>query len=327
MTTATRATRNGKPKAAKVEVKSRRLVPPLDDERAGDDLEPRSTVPPTDEATTRPPVHQVKPSLPPVAGIVADLQSLQRQRAVVLKSKIMQENRLVAVVAGSMGYSSGMEPKDREAKFKEARAVVAAVAKGGEADHPYRTVIQTTLVGIDAFDALKEEYEKRMRTRAAELPVAPWFDHPDRRGMNLLFLAIVVGECGDLSTYANPAKVWRRMGCAPWTFDGQTKMGATWRGGREGKLPAAEWEAYGYNPRRRSIAYLIGTNIVMQNGKGPYRARYDEAKAKAHAAHPDWPDGRCDKHARLLATKLFLKQLWVVWTGADPNGGWKPENK
>jgi hypothetical protein len=132
--------------------------------------------------------------------------------------------------------------------------------------------------------------------------------------------------------YANPAKVWRRLGCAPYTFDGKTQMPSTWRGGRSGKLPASEWEACGYSPRRRSIAYLVGDLIVKANKlkqagaggvgvdaeelaarPGPYRVRYDEAKAAVAALHPDYPKQRCHYHGMLLATKRLLRELWRAW--------------
>jgi hypothetical protein len=151
----------------------------------------------------------------------------------------------------------------------------------------------------------------------------------------LLFLAIVVGECGDLANYANPAKLWRRMGCSPWVFNGKTLMGATWKSGKEGKLPASEWELFGYSPRRRSISYLIGEGILRQNGSqearkayeiggvsyparlarlcGPYRARYDYAKNACAENHPDYKPLRCHLHGMLLGTKLLIKNLWIEW--------------
>lgn len=264
----------------------------------------------------------------PSQNLVAEIQALQRQRAVVLKSRIMQENRLTAIVAGTLGYRSGLEEKERTKLFKQAAAVIDSVVEG-KGESPLKSVILTTMVGINAFNEMKRELEKLMTKAAKKLAVAAWVEQPEQRGFGMLFLAIVIGETGDLSNYANPAKVWRRMGCAPWTFNGETKMGCTWRCGKEGRLPSEEWEAFGYSPRRRSIAYLIGEGIVKQNtmrGRGgdpageadgahtgPYRARYDAAKVKAKEAHPDWSAKRCHLHGMLLATKLLLKNLWVEW--------------
>lgn len=270
-----------------------------------------------------------RPPTMDVPEVVKELQAHQRQRAVILKSRNMQANRLQAIVAGTLGYHSGMVEKDRQKKFTEAAALIKQVADGN-GDHPLQVVIQTTLVGIDAFNSMKAALEKGMEKLAGQLPVAAWVERPEQRGFGLLFLAIVIGETGDLAGYANPGKVWRRMGCAPWTFDGETHMGATWRAGKEGKLPASEWEAFGYSPRRRSIAFLIGEGIVKQNfvrgsgtGEAPgetevptagtYRARYDQAKARAHEVHGDWSDLRCHRHGMLLATKRLLRELWCEW--------------
>jgi len=200
----------------------------------------------------------------PVAAISAQLVILQRKRSVILKSRNMQANRLQAIVAGTLGYSSGMPEKERRAKFVEASKVIKAIADGKPMDHPMKEVIQVTLTGINAFNNMKAGLEKEMVKFAKQLPVAKWVQKPEQRGFGLLFLAIVIGETGDLFNYSNPGKVWRRLGCAPWEFGGKVHMGASWRMGKD-KLPAEEWSKFGYSPRRRSIAYLIGEGIVKQN--------------------------------------------------------------
>lgn len=266
-----------------------------------------------------------------VSAIAAELQALQRQRAVILKSRNMQANRLQAVIAGTLGYSSSMPEKERRKKFDEATALINRI-KAGEQSHSFARIVLATLEGIKAFNGLKASLEKEMVKLAGKLPVAAWVKAPEQRGFGLLFLAIVIGETGDLANYANPAKVWKRLGCAPHTFDGKTKMGATWKSGKEGKLPALEWEQFGYSPRRRSIAYLIGEGLQKQNfvkpdgagettnepearfiAPGPYRARYDQAKATFQATHPDYKPLRCHLHGMLLAAKLLLKNLWIEW--------------
>jgi hypothetical protein len=298
-----------------------------------------------------------KKKAPAVPAVCAELQGLQRQRAVVIKSRLMQANRLEAVVAGTLGYRSGLKEAERRAKYREAAAVIRAVAKG-QGDSPLGPIIVATLDGLAAFDGLRTRLEKEMLRLAALLPAAGWVEAPQQRGFGLLGLATVVGEAGDLAGYPEVAKLWRRMCCAPWTHAGATQMGQTWRAGRAGRLPAEEWENYGYSPRRRSIAYLIGEAIMKQNGGdgspatdqshaadcdaaegegegeavpvtegaaaaprlcGPYRLRYDEAKAKAALAHPDWSKLRRHRHAMLLATKLLLKNLWLEWHGHPPH--------
>jgi hypothetical protein len=264
-----------------------------------------------------------------VPEICQQIRELQRQRICNLKSRIMISNRLIATVATASGYNAGMEEKERLARFKEAGETVAAVRETNTADHPCSGIIQATGVAIDGFDSMVKGYEKAMTKLAKQLPAAAWVAEPAQRGFGILSLAIIVGECGDLDNYANPAKVWRRMGCAPYQSEGKTLMPATWRSGKEGKLSAEDWEDCGYSPRRRSIAFLIGEGLVKQNGGGgadgpqgeiekaavgPYRLRYDETKAKVQREHPDYPKLRCHRHGMLLATKLLLKNLWIDWT-------------
>ena len=247
-----------------------------------------------------------------VSSPSSELQALQRQRAIYIKSRIMVSNRLQALMAGTIGYHSGMKENDRRKVFGEAGALIKKIASG-EVASDLHDLVMTHLAGIQEFQRMQAALEKEMLAFAKSLPVAKWVGKIEQRGFGLLFLAIVVGECGDLANYANPAKVWRRLGCAPWTFDGKTRMGATWKSGREGKLPSEEWEKFGYSPRRRSIAYLIGEGIVKQNASGPYRRRYDETKGLIKKAHPDYSDLRCHRHGMLLATKLLLKNLWIEW--------------
>ena len=246
-----------------------------------------------------------------LSSLCLELQRSQRKRAIVIKSRIMQANRLQAIVAGTLGYSAGMNEKHRLKKFAEASALIEAV-KYGEQEHDLQSIINATLEGIRAFDIEQVVIERDMMEIAKQLPVVDWVKDEQQRGFGLPLLAVVIGETGDLNQYAGPAKVWRRMGCAPFESHGKVHMGSTWRFGKEGKLSADEWTAFGYSPRRRSIAYLIGDCLIKAN-KSIYRARYDEAKATIAAAHPDYQPMRCHRHGMLLATKLLLKNLWVAW--------------
>ena len=127
------------------------------------------------------------------------------------------------------------------------------------------------------------------------------------------------------------------------------RMGAQWKRSKPG-LSASEWEEYGYCPRRRSVAFVFGENLVKlnfvsgdSNGEtesvnaadesyseaegtgvrigetepdvaGPYRLQYDTVKAaKLALEDPDWPKLRCHRHAMLLAVKLLMRELWKAW--------------
>lgn len=247
-----------------------------------------------------------------VPSLCVSLQNLQRQRAIVIKSRIMQANRLQAIVAGTLGYSSDMAEKERLAKFKEASTLIEKIRKGDAVDHAFREIVTTTLEGIGAFDCHQAKIDKQMLQIVKQFPVAAWVGEPEQRGFGLPSLATLIGETGDLNNYAGPAKLWKRMGCAPFQSGDKVAMGSTWRFGKEGKLSAEEWTAFGYSPRRRSIAFVIG-NCLVKGNKSIYRARYDDSKLAIQLAHADFPPMRCDRHGMLLATKLLLKNLWVAW--------------
>ncbi len=265
----------------------------------------------------------------PVPAVVAALCRQQRKRAMTQQSRVMLENRLQALVAGAapLGYHAGMAEKDRTRVFKEAAAIIKAVAKGTMA-HDLENLIVATKESSWIFRKEEQRLEAGMEAYLGQLPIAAWVAHPDQRGLGQLGCAILIGEAGDLTNYGpaisdcpdrekrvgyfTPSRLWKRLGCAPLEYGGETHMGATWRG-KKGGLPAEVWVAFGYNPQRHSIAYQVGKRLMMQNGDGPYRRRYDEAKARAQENHPDWTPAHRDKHAILLATKRLLLNLWVEW--------------
>lgn len=248
--------------------------------------------------------------------VCGQLVNLQRQREIVMKSRIMASNRLVAIVAvEDFGYNSNRtKENDRKVLFKKAQKLIKEVMNDTGRSR-IATIIRASVAGFKPLKDMEEVYKTEMKSLAKQLPVYKWIQSRDCRGIAFLTLTKVIGETGNLLNYANPAKLWRRMGCFAWTYNGQTHMGQAWRVPKwtDGiKLPAEEWTKYGYSPKRRKLSYLIGKQIVNQN-KGPYRQHYDKIKAEAKKIHPDWTDGHRDRHAMLLATKLFLKHLWVEW--------------
>ncbi len=201
-----------------------------------------------------------------VSELSKSLQELQRLRAWYLKSRNMMMNRLRATVAGMSGYNSGMEKAEREKAFNEAGKRIKLIKDGKDEQIP---LVLTGLMAVNAFDDQKKATEKLQIQMASELSLVPWVEHPEQRGFGILFLAIVIGESGDLSNYANPAKLWKRFGCAPFEKNGENLAGATWKSRKNGKrgekLHKSDWEAYGYCPRRHAISFLIGQNMVKQN--------------------------------------------------------------
>lgn len=250
-----------------------------------------------------------------VAEVCQSLQELQRGRSQMLKTKLMQENRRRAYVCSALGYYAGQDEDERKKRFKEADEYISKVLEDGAGDRCIDAIILDLSIPMEPLGRSIEGLEKKMRDLAKQLHVAKWAEGV--RGFGTLGLAKIVGETGDLFNYKNPAKVWRRMGCAPY----QDHMAKTWRieKWRPRKLSAEEWEEYGYCPRRRSIVFVISEGLVKQND-GAYRKRYDEAKARGLLKWPQHVDKKkgtsmhAHSHAMLLCAKLLLKDLWIEWT-------------
>lgn len=259
------------------------------------------------------------------------LRKLQKSKAAMIKTKIMIGNRLVSNVATFEGYQSSLDEAERKAMFDKARALIKEI-KGG-LDHKLQGLVICASQALDGFDHQVTLIEKDMLKLTKTLHVVDWVGDKDRKGFGLLSLATLIGETGNLFNYANPGKVWRRMGCAPFTKQstGETLMGATWRSRSKNGLSAEEWTEYAYSPRRRSIAFVIGECLIKQNWEthkvtkeplwvGPYRKRYDDKKAeiaKLHEGDPAYTKLRCHRHGMLLATKTLMRDLWIVWTGVE----------
>lgn len=311
--------------------------------------------------------------------LCCSLQSLERQRRFALKQCVRGENAITAFVAcNAFGYHSGIQSEsEREELWKRAGKLVkeidsgetVTVSDGGRAaeddDYDSRVDAEHARVPADDPNAASRvaterarvtgvvriskisrkawaDYEKglmdKMVELAGQLPVAPWLSQPECRGISLGMLATIVGESGNLSNYANPAKLWKRLFGAPIEKNGKTMMPSRWR--LEKGLSAEDWEDAGYSPHRHATMQQLKENIVRQNGDGPYRRRYDEAKERTRETHPEWwacskceGKGKTDRkkcqnckgtgevamhphrHAQLLAAKRFVRDLWNKWHG------------
>lgn len=181
------------------------------------------------------------------------------------------------------------------------RIYKAALGKGA---HPMSEIALAAMLplieGRDGIEFHRKAVEKRLVVLAKGLPVAPWVE--GTRGVGLLSLAAIVGEAGDLESYANPAKLWKRLGLAVMPD-----------GTRQRRVGGADALDHGYSPARRSVVWNIGACIVKAGG--PLKEIYDARKiyeaerveTKAHAHN----------RAQRFVEKRFLRLLWSAWR----NGG------
>ena len=160
---------------------------------------------------------------------------------------------------------------------------------------------------------------------ARTLPAWQWFEgHVFKT--SAVSLAVIVGEAGDLSRYANPAKLWKRMGVA--------LVGDVRQGGLAKNAAKAEWIAHGYSRQRRSRLWNIGDSLVKKQGylREVYLARkaYERVKAEARGltvapaakipakrAAEFMSDGHVHRRAQRYMEKRMLRDLWSAWRAAS----------
>lgn len=194
------------------------------------------------------------------------------------------------------------ELKQRALVVKESETVYGSA--NGDGKHPCAPdafMAMTPLLGArNVIETSRKQVEKRGRTLMESLldflPNVRKFVE-ETRGFGLLSLFGIVGEAGDLANYANPAKLWKRMGLA--VIDGK----------RQRRVAGAEAILHGYNPARRSLVWTIGDSIIKAGG--PLKAVYNTRKeleltrvaTKMHAHN----------RAKRYMEKRLLLLLWRAW--------------
>lgn len=176
--------------------------------------------------------------------------------------------------------------------------------------------------------------ETAMRDLARQFPVFESFVKPTC-GFGEIGLAMIVGEAGDLANYANPDKLKRRMGLAP--FNG--RAGSTWA--RCGGLKKSEWTVFGYSRRRRSVMFVIVDSLLKHKAKNRYGelyrawAAHELAKAKTAGlkvragkkgdpnddiAHGFITKKHIQRRVERRIAQQLLIDLWRAWMGQGCHG-------
>ncbi len=207
-----------------------------------------------------------------VSDLCLQIQERYRQYACNLRSRIMLENRTRATVAVAAGYHAGMEEAERGRRFKEADATIKRILAGENelvSEWAVAGLVRASHLSIQQFGALVKAYAKNMEKLAKQLPVAEWVSQPEQHGFGFQVLAKIIGEAGSLSNYPNPAKLWRRMGCAPFASGDRVHQGSQWKKMNGRGLSSGEWEEYGYSPHRRSIVFQATEPLLKLNCRIP----------------------------------------------------------
>jgi hypothetical protein len=254
--------------------------------------------------------------------IIADVKAAHRQRRYAIKIQQKIDRAMESFVRiNATEWSPSASEDDREKNNRLVKAIIAAARKG-EGLPAVISIVTNTDVGRKMFDTMRDESESEMEKLAKGLAVAPWVG--SIRGAGMLGLATIVAEAGDISNYPNVAKLWSRLGFAP--YDGAA--GSTWKREkwRARTLTKDEWIEHPFSGQRYALMHQIVIWLVnaqwigaakTDTGEGKPNGHYGEVYAarRAHTmeTHSDWTKQHRRMDALRVTMKSFLADLWVQW--------------
>lgn len=244
------------------------------------------------------------------------LSELQNRRKDYIKTINANTNRARAFVRRATGWNPNEDEASREKVNAKAAKIVAAAFAGKGCEVPEVAMdLEVIFQSIEPLQKTRDGIEKEMKRIVKRLPI--WKDFAEGvRGLGDLGLAVIIAECGNLTNYSNPAKVWKRLGLAPVERNGVSMAASNWR--KKGGLTAEDWIAIGYSPRRRAeIFACVGDPLFRAQSVtvGPYRVAYDRRRQRTEKTHPDWTAGHSHGDAIRIMTKELLRDLWCAWNG------------
>lgn len=290
----------------------------------------------------------IQPTLVPAPGLEADgsqkivanhgsnaeiclqLKDLQAHRIATVKAQLRLQNQARALTRRYMGWHPDLPEKARKKINKAAAKLVKQIetdfilalkqftAKSVEQieqvianfvlalDHPAGGFIIAMYRARTGIDKYRDRLEKKMCPLAESLPT--WEFWKDIKGLSSLGLAIVIGEAGNLSDYANPGKLWMRLGLAPHDCYLMTT--------NEGKEIAA------IPKRRRSAIWTVGDSLIKGNRNNgetlEYATLYNIRKAYEHERNPELTKMHAHRRAQRYMEKRLIRNLWQAWPKHNP---------
>jgi hypothetical protein len=256
-----------------------------------------------------------------IVDSINEIRHHHRRRRFAMKIQQKLDRALESFLRiNATNWSPDMPSAEREKINNEVRAMIKRV-RAGE-DSPFRDVVAITDDARKPADKLRAESEKTMEQLAQNLPVIDWIEGV--RGAGALGLATIVAEAGNLTHYPNPAKLWSRLGFAP--YDGCA--GSTWKREtwRPRKLTSEEWTDHPFSGERYALMHQIAVWLVnaqwigkakSESGEGApngtYGQVYFDRRKHTEITHPEWTDGHRRMDGLRKAMKEFLKDLYLEW--------------
>jgi hypothetical protein len=262
---------------------------------------------------------------------VAYIRARHRDRRFAMKIQQKLDRSLESYLRrNATDWHPDKSDAEREKANKEVKELLKRIRAGEP--HEFARVVSITDKARAPADEWRKEHERAMEEAARKLPVFEWVKSVP--GVAELGLATIIAEAAavrpdgsvaTLSDYSEPAKLWKRLGFAP--FDGHA--GSTWKrdSWRPRTLTAEEWKENPFSGERYSLIEQLAESLFKKQwigaakadneGEGRPNGVYGEiyAKRRKHTAqhHPDWTKQHSFRDALRIMMKCFLKDLWSEW--------------
>lgn len=262
---------------------------------------------------------------------IEQIKTHHRRRRNAIKFQQKLDRALESLVR--VNFTDWKPDADEKSRKKANLEVMRLIkeARNGEGKIPgIVEFVKSVDAGRSPFDEIRDDADRQIKKLAKGLPTAAWIQA--NPGTDLPGLATIIAETGDLSNYPNVAKVWKRLGFAPY----HGLACSTWK--RESWRPRAltseEWTEAAFASHRYAMMYQIAlwlvnkqwigakkvaeeTGIDIDDAEGRPNGRYGEVyyKRRQHTkiTHPEWTDGHSRMDGIRIAMKAFLADLWAQW--------------
>jgi len=252
-------------------------------------------------------------------GLIRDAHR-RRRLAMKIQQKLDRALESFIRVYGELGWDPDLDQKERDKINEKVKEIIKATRAGKLT--AWADIVAMSDAARQPADELRARCEKTMEQLAKKLPVYDWVK--TIRGAGELGLATIVAEAGDLGNYSNPAKLWKRLGFAPYDgYAGSSWKRYTWV---PRKLTAEEWIENPFSGERYALMHQIAVWLVNAQwvgkaktgtgeGKpnGPYGKVYADRRAHTAKTHADWTKQHSKMDGLRVAMKAFLKDLHVAW--------------
>jgi hypothetical protein len=265
---------------------------------------------------------------PSTEDIIEALVQQHRNRRFAIKTQQKLDRSLESFVRRNFTAWSPDLPEKEAAKQNARVHQIIKMARDPDDADAIATLVRPQVEAIDAsreiWDQQRAVAEKERLRLVRMLPIAAWLDTV--KGAGPSSLADIIGEAGDIGTYATHSRLWKRLGFAPYDgFAGSTWKRETWR---PRKLTSEEWIANPFSGERYGIMRSLADSMFRANWQGAdnknndtgasrpnghYGELYARRRAHTKITHEDWSDGHAHADALRYMFKKYLRDLWKAW--------------